>query len=304
MVYVKKVKVGKKEYYYFVESYREDGKVKHRTLRRLSEEECKNPQLALVEFKKGLEKKNYLRIKKVIVLAAGKSTRLYPLATKFPAAMLKLNERRLIDYLLDLFHQTGVKDAIVVGGLNIESLTQHLKKRALVLFNPFYGTTRSLSSLYFAKDSLNEGVFVCYGDILFPRTVLQQMIETRSDIVIAVSPGPLDDESEKIFIREGKLISVSKDSPLVNPEGVFIGLAMFSAKGIQIAKTLLDQVMQEDLFREYEFSVLLERISQAGHSINILKINEPWIDIDYPYEVEIAKEDILPLLTKNIDRSL
>jgi choline kinase len=295
VVFIKTVRSPKRTYHYFVESYREEGQIKHRTLRRLTDDEIENPDDALVNFKKELQEQRATTVSKAIILAAGKSSRLYPLTVDIPAGLISLNGQTIIDYLLITFKQGGVNNFCVVGGFNLAKLKKSLPSTIKVYFNPFYQTCRSLASLYFALEEFSEALFISYGDLLFSRATLDKLANSHDDIVIAVSSQSLDLEADKIILREGRLVSISKETLPENSQGVFVGLAMVSAKGAEIIREIIPQIIQEDGFRDYDLPVLFERLSQAGYPITVVDIGEdPWIDIDYPHEVEIAREEILP----------
>lgn len=53
------------------------------------------------------------KIKKAIILAGGKGTRLYPVTLEIPKPLLTVNKRPIINYLIEMFGEYGVQDVIV-----------------------------------------------------------------------------------------------------------------------------------------------------------------------------------------------
>lgn len=69
----------------------------------------------------------------VIILAAGFSTRLYPLTKKFPKALLKVKNKPILNYVVDdLMTVHGINQAILItNGLYFPSFKQWLKDQRL-----------------------------------------------------------------------------------------------------------------------------------------------------------------------------
>jgi len=52
--------------------------------------------------------------KKAVILAGGKGTRLYPVTKEIPKPLLPINRKPIINYLVDLFREQGIKDIAVL----------------------------------------------------------------------------------------------------------------------------------------------------------------------------------------------
>ena len=85
---------------------------------------------------------------KIIVLAAGKGTRLRPLTDIVPKCMVPLKGKPLIDYQLDLFKSKSINDITIVGGYLIEKLKS---KNVNLITNNAYETTNMVHSLFCAE---------------------------------------------------------------------------------------------------------------------------------------------------------
>jgi len=51
---------------------------------------------------------------KAVILAGGKGTRLYPVTKEIPKPLLPINRKPIINYLVDLFKEQGIKDIAVL----------------------------------------------------------------------------------------------------------------------------------------------------------------------------------------------
>ena len=58
--------------------------------------------------------------------------------------------------------------------------------------------------------------------------------------------------------------------------------------------------MREDTFRDYYFTVVLERLVQKGIDVYVSYTSQPWIEIDFPNELDLARNEVWPKI-KRID---
>jgi len=66
---------------------------------------------------------------KAIILAGGKGTRLYPITKEIPKPLLPINKKPIINYLVDLFIQYGVKEIAVLISKDFKEDFDWWKKR-------------------------------------------------------------------------------------------------------------------------------------------------------------------------------
>ncbi|OGY64582.1 MAG: hypothetical protein A3I89_02695 [Candidatus Harrisonbacteria bacterium RIFCSPLOWO2_02_FULL_41_11] len=69
------------------------------------------------------------RIKKAIILAGGKGTRLYPVTLETPKPLLTVNKRPILNYLIDMFKRHGVEEiAVTVRKSDFEDFSWWLRR--------------------------------------------------------------------------------------------------------------------------------------------------------------------------------
>jgi len=68
-------------------------------------------------------------IKKAVILAGGKATRLYPVTKELPKPLLPVKRKPIINYLVDLFHKYGVEELSVLIGQDFRDDFEWWKKR-------------------------------------------------------------------------------------------------------------------------------------------------------------------------------
>lgn len=114
---------------------------------------------------------NSLKNYKAVILAGGKGTRLYPITKEIPKPLLPINKKPIINHLVDLFRQHGVKEIAVLINKDFKQDFEWWKKRyypelniSLVKEEQELGT---FGGLYLLKDWINKSnFFLTNGDEL------------------------------------------------------------------------------------------------------------------------------------------
>jgi len=102
-----------------------------------------------------------------IIMAAGKGERLLPLTERTPKPLIKVNGKEIICSEIDGLHQNGISEIyIVVGYLKDQfSFLTDLYPGIVLLENPYYEDCNNISSLYVAKDFIENSI-ILDGDLI------------------------------------------------------------------------------------------------------------------------------------------
>ncbi len=115
---------------------------------------------------------------KVVVLAAGYATRLYPLTENFPKPLLEVNGKSILDYLIeDLDRNEDVNEHIIISNAKFARIFEEWAEKSnytkpVTVVND--GTTSNETRLGAVRDilfaiekcNINEDIFVLAGDNL------------------------------------------------------------------------------------------------------------------------------------------
>ncbi len=116
-----------------------------------------------------------------IILAASRGVELGELTESIPKAMLKINDKPLIEKMLDLFYERSIKNISIIRGYKKEALNF---PNITYFDNDNYASTDELESLNFAKEKIKGNCIISYGDILYRKHVLSDLMDEDGDIVI------------------------------------------------------------------------------------------------------------------------
>ena len=109
-------------------------------------------------------------------MAAGKGERLRPITLTTPKPLVAVNGKRMIDSVIDSLHSNGIFEIYIVVGYLKEQFKQLTDKYIdiTIIDNPYYETCNNISSLYMAREYLEDAVIldgdqIIYNDeIIFP----------------------------------------------------------------------------------------------------------------------------------------
>ena len=120
---------------------------------------------------------------KIIIIAAGSSTRLRNEIKDVPKGLLKINDKSIIEIQLDLFKKNQLFDITIITGPDKQKF--ELKNVNYIHDNEFQNHD-VLGSLMASKSIMNDDILTSYSDIVFDENILQSMLDYKGDIGIAV----------------------------------------------------------------------------------------------------------------------
>jgi len=153
---------------------------------------------------------------------------------------------------------------------------------------------------------LNHRTLLCYSDILFDDVILHQLLKRDDDILLVVDPSfkKVAGRSRKLDLiktknkplmgkriipqRSNPVLEIGKNIPKTEADYEFIGIALFSQKGIENFKK--EYVLAKKKYKNSRFhgatsfskadiTDLLNEMIGKGYTINVLEIHSGWIEI-------------------------
>lgn len=237
-------------------------------------------------------------IKKLIILAAGKGTRLLPLTKNIPKCMTPILDKTILGYQLEVAKKCGITEVIIVGGYKIDKINY---SGITMVRNKNFDTTDMVESLNCANKHFKGGFIVSYGDIIFSETILAKMMESKNNISVAADmkwkkywierfEDPLIDAETFKFGEGNEIIEIGNSPKNIDEiESQYIGLLAFSCKGSDLLKDWISKFYEN---KKICMTDMINEMIKNGYTINAEKIYGDWLEIDSLKDLDIAKKKL------------
>ena len=253
----------------------------------------------------------------VIILVAGRGSRLGALTENRPKCMVELRGHALLEWQLRSIEQVGLKDITLVTGY---------RARALdcigwpTINNEKWAETNIVKSLLCAREHFagDRDLIVSYGDIVYEPHVLETLLKTTGDIVTVIdlewlslwqmrNQNPLNDAETLRLGLDNVITDIGRQPTRLDEiQGQYIGLTKFTAKGKRVLLDFVDQVDGKPWplpkpLAETHFTDLLRGLIVAGQTVGAATVRGGWLEVDTPedlqkYECSLADGRIGSLL--------
>lgn len=156
-----------------------------------------------------------LALRRAVLLAAGRGTRLGAQSEQTPKCLLPVNGRALLDRHLDALAEAGIDDITVVAGFMADVVVRHVAGRCRVLINDAFATTNSITSLYLAAAQLRGHDFLFQNaDVLYQPALVQRFVESPHENACLVDPlRPFRDGEYHVELSAGRIVRYSTEVP-------------------------------------------------------------------------------------------
>lgn len=245
---------------------------------------------------------------KAIFIAAGEGSRMGHLTQEIPKPLVDVNGKSIIERQLNLLKNNNITDITIITGPHQEKFNF---KNVNYMNDKEFKEHDQLGSLMFARDIINDEVIILFADIIFEESILEQILQSKSEISIAVDldweksymnrPDNPFDGADKVRIEQGKATRIFKNAKKDDDDfsiGEFIGLMKLSKEG---AKKFVEhynklELSHSGIFHDAEslqkakLIDLLQELIEKNIDIDTTSITGKWCEIDTQQDLQIAKD--------------
>lgn len=236
----------------------------------------------------------------VVILAAGRGSRMGHLTHDQPKCFTRYKGERLIDRQIRILKEVGLDKPIIITGYK-NKLIEGLHHRTI--HNSNWASTNMVASLFCADRILSTSdVIVIYADIFFEKTAILELVNKINKFSIVYDPNwlelwekrfydPLSD-GEDFRINQHNIITKigGRIENLSEVNGQFMGIVYFTPDVWKIVKDIKSQLAHKD-FNALDTTTLLSTLIREHKVIlNGHKYVGVWGEIDSQNDLEIYQQ--------------
>jgi len=231
-----------------------------------------------------------------VILAAGKSTRTYPLTVNKPKSLLKVLDKTVLEHTLDALHGT-VDEAIIVVGFMKESIIEK--------FGSFYKGIKLIyaeqkeqlgtgHALMCAKPHIKDRFLVINGDDLYAKEDIVSISKHEYGILVK----EVDSVAKRFgaVVVDGKKVKEIVERPETE-------LSKFANIGVySLNKDVFDIAINKSPRGEYEIVDYVTALAKKG-LMEFEVVKGYWLPIGYPWNYLEANVAMLKACKAHTDKS-
>ena len=243
---------------------------------------------------------------KAIILAAGCSSRLGNKFEDMPKGLVDINGKSIIQRQITLFHEKKIDDIIIVTGPNSDKFNF---KDVTYVKDQNYREHEVLGSLMEAKNLMNTEIIMTYSDILFDKSILDQILNFQGDIGVSTEMNwlptyqnrnqhPLS-QADNVLINDGKITEIRKNmAEYLKSEklGEFFGIMHLSSTGTKNFVNVYDKLVKNHTgpfhdapsFKKAYLTDMLQELIDLNFDVKPILCKGVWCEMDTPEDLEIA----------------
>lgn len=151
---------------------------------------------------------------KSLILNSGLGHRMGVLTSEHPKCMTEISVgETILSRQLKLLAEAGISSVVMTTGYYDGVLEEYCRSLDLPLNitfvkNPEYADTNYIYSIYLARELIDDDIILMHGDLVFERSVLDDVIASKSSCMTVSSTLPLPEKDFKAVIHNGKIDKV------------------------------------------------------------------------------------------------
>jgi choline kinase len=232
---------------------------------------------------------------KAILLLAGEGTRLRPYTLDRPKCLVEVDGISLLDRQLSVLRSDArINELLMIGGYRAELLA---RPGIALEINPRYFETNMVWTLFSAEKELSGDLVICYGDIVYSREILRDLLDCQADIAITIdkdwesywrarNEDPLSDAETLKLHPDGRVCELGqKPLSLAEIEGQYMGLIKLSASGTEILRQVFHAAKERGTLggkpiEKAYMTDLLQAVINSGHALQSVPVHGGWVEVD------------------------
>ncbi len=227
-----------------------------------------------------------------IILAAGPS-KLGDLTKNAPKSLLKVKGKTILDHQVLALKKYNISQITVARGHNKEAIKANGFN---IVDNNDFDNSYEVYSLFLAKEALNTGCIISYGDILYKDYFIHECLNSTHDISIVVDATSTEVLPNKDLVttsgaynavqfdQHETLVHMDRDLKNNPIHGEFVGVINCSKSGSEQLKKVLESY-DEATLKKMRIQDVLNVLDIPVH---IIYVQGGWVDVNTMADLHLA----------------
>jgi UDP-N-acetylglucosamine diphosphorylase / glucose-1-phosphate thymidylyltransferase / UDP-N-acetylgalactosamine diphosphorylase / glucosamine-1-phosphate N-acetyltransferase / galactosamine-1-phosphate N-acetyltransferase len=233
-----------------------------------------------------------MRIKKAVILAAGKGTRMLPLTEKIPKVLVPINGKPFLHYLINNLKGAGFSEFGIIAGYKKEQIEKFIKENkingVIIEQKEQLGTGHALMQA--ENFSVNEYFVVVNGDNLYSQNDLKKIaIDKNISHIASFHSETPEKYGVLISDEENNLLEIKEKPKEFHGNSVNIGLYKFTPEIFDELKKI-----KKSARGEYELTDAITLLAKQK-KVKVQKIDDYWLDLGSIEDISGVEEKIKKL---------
>lgn len=228
-----------------------------------------------------------------IILAAGKGAGLQPLTLKTPKSLYKLDrDTTILQRTVRLIRQNDRKaEIVVVAGFLYEQITRELERENVTFVrNPFYSSTGSIASLWFAKKYLErDNITIINSDIVAENSLISEVICQPTDIPYVLIDSSKTMGKYNVQVNGDKICVMSKSLSTFYAQ--YVSITKLDAVSARFLIEEIDNMVNGEMYNQLFEDALVQMIFENDFDLYYKDIKDyAWAEVDTVDDLILAKD--------------
>lgn len=224
---------------------------------------------------------------KVLLLAAGRGTRISRYLSGNPKCTVDIGGKKLIQYTIEMFNKKGIKDIAMVLGYRADKIKETLKNyNVKFYYNPFFDVTNSIASAWFARDFLiGDDILIMNADVFLEEKLFDYILKDRKSPIMYSDSSRKKEADYKFKYESGILLKYGKDLEGEDISGEYVGLGRFEKDFMNLFTDKLESMIEEQQHNVWWENVVYELTKEQPIKVNDIE-GMFWAEVDYIEDYE------------------
>jgi len=227
-----------------------------------------------------------MKVRKAVLLAAGRGTRMRELTTDLPKPMIEVRGKPILLHIVEGLHKAGVTECLIVVGYREDVVRGYFGDggqfgvaMSFVTQVVQDGTGRVVE---LAKDFVAKDPFVLsYGDILVAPDNYRRLVEPGpAEAIISVKKNEDVSKGGAVFVNERfELIDLREKPKPGEPTSPWYNAGIYTFRPSIFEFTAR---LQKSPRGEYELTDAVRELAHSGHLVQAVELAGEWADVRDP----------------------